>query len=256
MVRRAQMTQLRQIFRDVATSAPVVFSAGNAIWSWVTAEPAGIALNIGVLALATAAQIRDTLTQKKTGLSFFVTSAVHALSALSTLYNGANHLGVSNLFNVLSNDDARRYVFTAAGRAGWAAAHFIMGYRERFGREPAVLRNQPIHAGYADLAMTAADTATPVNPVALALVSAGLFRAFRDDKKEPPETTTLRAFLSKHITPNRLYASTFLYGALIALDKPVYAAAQAVWGYGYGLMDQKRNEEIKKDLKLLKSSPA
>ena len=242
---------LGRVFKDVATSAPVVFSTGNLIWSLVTAEPVGIGLNAAVLVAATAAQVRDSLRGKQSGLSFFVTAAVHGASAVSTLVNGVEHIGIKEMFNVLGNNEARRYVFTALGRTGWAFAHFIMGYREKYGRDPKHIGSQPIHAGYADIFMTAADTAKAINPTALGLVSAGLAKAFLDRKKTAGEEPTVRNFLLKHVTPNRLYASTFLIGAVQAVSNPFYAAAEALWGYGYTLLDGKRNHELVADVKKL-----
>lgn len=242
---------LARIFRDVATSAPVIFSTGNLVWSAVTAESVGIALNAGVLLAATAAQVRDTIRGKQSGLSFFVTAAVHAASAASTLYNGVEHLGVREMFNVLGNNEARKYVFTALGRTGWAFAHYIMGYREKYGHDPKHIGTQPVHAGYADIFMTASDTAKAINIPALGLISAGLAKAFADKNHPPGEAPTAKNFLLKHVTPNRLYASTFLLGALEAVSNPVYAVAQGLWGYGYALLDGKRNHEIVEDVKNL-----
>jgi hypothetical protein len=235
---------LRNIFRDQVTSAPVVFSAGNLIWSLATAEKYGIALNAAVLLAAALAQVRDSLRGKQSGLSFFVTAGVHAASAVSTLVNGTDHIGVKEMFNVLGNDDARRYVFTALGRTGWAFAHFIMGWREKYGQDPKHIGSQPVHAGYADIFMTAADTEKAVNAPALALISAGLAKAFHDAKHPAGEGGGVRGFLNRHVTPNRLYASTFVLGAVEAVGNPFYAAAQALWGYGYTLLDGKRNREL------------
>jgi hypothetical protein len=184
-------------------------------------------------------------------LSFFVTAAVHGASAISTLVNGVEHIGVKEMFNVLGSHEARRYVFTALGRTGWAFAHFIMGYREKYGHDPRHLGSQPVHAGYADIFMTAADTAKAVNPTALGLIGAGLAKAFLDRGKTPGEEPTVRNFLLKHVTPNRLYASTFLIGAAQALSNPFYAAAEALWGYGYTLLDGKRNHDLIDDVKKL-----
>ena len=248
--------RLGRVFRDVATSAPVIFSAGNLIWSLVTADPyLGIEMNAAVLAAATAFQIRDSLRGKQSGLSFFVTAGVHAASAASTLINGVDHIGMREMFNVLGSHEARRYVFTALGRTGWAFAHFIMGYREKYGRDPKHIGSQPIHAGYADIFMTAADTAKAINPTALGLVSAGLAKAFLDRKTTAGEEPTVRNFLLKHVTPNRLYASTFLIGAVQALSNPFYSAAETLWGYGYTLLDGKRNHELIADVKKLIGKP-
>ncbi len=243
--------KLARVFKDVATSAPVIFSTGNLIWSLVTAEPVGVGLNAAVLLAATAAQVRDSLRGKQSGLSFFVTAAVHGASAVSTLVNGVEHIGIKEMFNVLGSHEARRYVFTALGRTGWAFAHFIMGYREKYGHDPKHIGSQPVHAGYADIFMTAADTAKAVNPTALGLISAGLAKAFFDRDHPAGEKPTVRNFLMKHITPNRLYASTFLIGAAQALSNPFYAAAEALWGYGYTLLDGKRNHELAADVKKL-----
>jgi hypothetical protein len=245
----ARPGKLRRVFTDVATSAPVVFSTGNLIWSLATAEKYGIALNAAVLLAATLAQIRDSLRGKQSGLSFFVTAGVHAASAVSTLVNGADHIGVKEMFNVLGSNDARRYVFTALGRTGWAFAHFIMGWREKYGEDPKHIGSQPVHAGYADIFMTAADTAKAVNAPALALITAGLGKAFYDRKHPAGEGGGVGGFLKRHVTPNRLYASTFLIGAAQALSNPFYAAAQALWGYGYTLLDGKRNHELGAEIK-------
>lgn len=242
---------LARVSRDVATSAPVIFSTGNLVWSAVTAEPLGIALNAAVLVAATAAQMRDTIRGRQSGLSFFVTAAVHAASAASTLYNGVDHLGIREMFNVLGNHEARKYVFTALGRTGWAFAHYIMGYREKYGHDPKHIGTQPVHAGYADIFMTAADTVKAVNVLALGLISVGLAKAFADGKHPPGDAPTAKNFLLKHVTPNRLYASTFLLGACQAISNPVYAIAQGLWGYGYLLLDSKRNHEVIVDLKKL-----
>jgi hypothetical protein len=242
---------LGRIFRDVATSAPVIFSTGNLVWSAVTAEPVGIALNAAVLLAATAAQVRDTIRGKQSGLSFFVTAAVHAASAASTLYNGVEHLGIKEMFNVLGNHEARKYVFTALGRTGWAFAHYIMGYREKYGHDPKHIGTQPVHAGYADIFMTAADTAKAVNAPALGLISAGLAKAFADKNHPAGDAPTMKNFLLKHVTPNRLYASTFVLGAFQAISNPIYAVAQGLWGYGYALLDGRRNHEIVADVKKL-----
>ena len=243
--------KLRRVFTDVVTSAPVVFSTGNLIWSLATAEKYGVALNAGVLLAATLAQIRDSLRGKQSGLSFFVTAGVHAASAVSTLVNGADHIGVREMFNVLGSNDARRYVFTALGRTGWAFAHFIMGWREKYGEDPKHIGSQPVHAGYADIFMTAADTEKALNAPALTLISAGLAKAFHDAKHPAGEGGGVRGFLARHVTPNRLYASTFVLGAVQALSNPFYAAAQALWGYGYTLLDGKRNRELVADVKNL-----
>jgi hypothetical protein len=240
---------LRKIFRDQVTSAPVVFSAGNLIWSLATAEKYGIALNAGVLLAAMLAQVRDSVRGKQSGLSFFVTAGVHAASAVSTLVNGADHIGVREMFNVLGSHDARRYVFTALGRTGWAFAHFIMGWREKYGEDPKHIGSQPVHAGYADIFMTAADTAKAVNAPALALITAGLSKAFYDRRHPAGEGGGAGEFLKRHVTPNRLYASTFVLGAVEAIGNPFYAAAQAMWGYGYTLLDGKRNRELGAEIK-------
>jgi hypothetical protein len=241
---------LRRVFHDVATSAPVIFSAGNLVWSCVTAQPWAIALNAAVLATTIGTQVHDTLTQKKTGVPFYVTSAVNGLTAVATVARGVSTLGLAPLFNVIANPAARHFVFSAVAFAGWSAAHFVMGYRDKHGHDPRFIGKQPIHAGYADIFMTAADTAKAVNVGALGLIGAGLTKAIFG-KPQTGEIDTAAKFANKHITPNRLYAACFTGSALLALSHPVYAVVQGLWGYGYSLLDPRENNELIADAKKL-----
>jgi len=236
---------LKTVFSGVATSPAVAFGAGNLVWAWETAEISGIILNALVLAATTAMQIRDSATGKKTGMPFYVIAGVNAWTAGSVLYEGASHVGASELFDVLSKPEARKYTLSALAYAGWSAAHFARGFHDKFGKN--AIGSQQLHAGYADIAMIQADTPKDFN-IALIPIAAGFMKSLFDRKESTGPVSTRTDFARKHVTPNRLYTAAYLMGAAAAVN-PAYALAQAIWSYGYALFDGKQNKEIAADAK-------
>ncbi|QQG35553.1 MAG: hypothetical protein HYS17_08470 [Micavibrio aeruginosavorus] len=240
--------ELYRIFQDIATDPAVWFSTGNLVWSLATAEPLGIALNAAVTAAATGARIRNSLREEEKGLvPLYITGTVNCATSVSALIRGAMDPGLSHLFDIAGNPEARKQVFSALAYAGWGITHLIMGYQQRHGISPRALGNPMIYAGIADVSILLANPGQDTNYPSLALVSAGLFQAsFRE--KFP--TAIRNALSNKHITPVRLYAASYITGSFMAATagNPLYAGVLALWGGGYTLFDPAIRQVIRKTL--------
>lgn len=240
---------LRRLFLDMAGSPAVLFAGGNLVWSFATAEPWGVGLNIAVASGVAGARLRDSLTGSRTGIPFYIIAATNALTALSVLANGAMQMGVSEMFNVAANPEARKCILSAVAFAGWTVAHFLFGLHEKKdARHRTVLGNPQVHAGYADVAIVQADAAAAVNLWSLGFMVAGFARALCETRGDEP-VRGLRDFAVRHATPARLYGAGYMVGALMALGNPLYAAAQALWGIGYLVMYADRNRDFWPDFK-------
>ena len=242
---RPLLIKLGRVFCDVAASPATLLSAGNVVLASLTAEPVGIALTAAAAVATIGTKAYESATGRPLGLPYYVLAAVNGLTAASVIYNGIHTQGLHHLLTSF-DAEARRTLLSATAFTQWGVGHVIHGLHDaQKTTAKGALDNAQTYYGVGDI------SAVQGNPCAAGLFALGLAKALRNTGGPPPEVTSPKTFVKKHLTAARLYGVGYFLGSAFSLatGNPAFAGAQALWGTGYLHFEPQLNGQLIDDFK-------
>ena len=136
--------------------------------------------------------------------------------AVTDIQNGDLNIDTFTSLFELSSDNQSAAALSIA-LAGWALGHYMTAREIQSGtKPPTTFQNGQIHYGYAD-ATAVHIGSTQLNIPALACMSLGLTCALLDEKIN---ASGIPDFIKDQVTPPRIYAASYLAGAIAMRDNP------------------------------------